>query len=98
VPFPTSDTARFNQRLVLLFVVGVLLLNEPLLSVFSVPAQIGGVPVLYVSLFTIWALLIAVVAYTLHRRPSASSTPASSPPAPGADASRGERGSAQSAA
>lgn len=41
----------------------VLLFNYPLLAVFDVDVRVLGVPVLWVYLFTVWALLIALVAW-----------------------------------
>ena len=51
-----------NQRLVALFLLGCLLFNYPLLSLFNTPAEIFGIPLLYAYIFTIWGLLIALMA------------------------------------
>jgi hypothetical protein len=48
-------------KLVLLFVVGALLLNFPVLAVFNRAATVGGIPVLYVYLFGLWVAGIAAV-------------------------------------
>jgi hypothetical protein len=60
--------SSLRGRLVGLFVAGVLLLNFPLLSLFDRPVSVGGVPLLYVSIFGVWILLIATTA-TLMNRP-----------------------------
>mgnify|MGYP001610456779 CR=1 FL=1 len=51
-----------NQRLVALFLLGCLLFNYPLLSLFNTPAEIFGIPLLYAYIFTVWGLLIALMA------------------------------------
>ena len=51
-----------GERLVPLFVLGLLLFNPPLLSLVDGSGTFGGVPVIYVYLFTIWIGLIAATA------------------------------------
>jgi len=51
-----------NQRLVALFLLGCLLFNYPLLSLFNNPVEIFGIPLLYAYLFAVWGLLIALMA------------------------------------
>lgn len=57
-----------GQRLVALFVFGCLLFNYPVLSLFNVPAEVFGVPVLYAYLFAAWALLVALMAFVVESR------------------------------
>jgi hypothetical protein len=57
-----------NEKLTLLFVVGVLLLNYPVLAIFNRSVAFGGVPVLYLYLFVVWALGIGVVCLLARRR------------------------------
>ena len=57
-----------GQRLVALFVLGCLLFNYPLLSLFNVAADVLGVPVLYAYIFAAWALLVALMALVIERR------------------------------
>ena len=47
-----------------LFLLGVLALNAPILSLFSTGGDVFGAPVLYVYLFAAWAALIALMALT----------------------------------
>lgn len=54
-------------RLALLFMLGVLLFNYPLLALFNVQGSFFGVPVLYAYIFAAWALLIALVAVVMER-------------------------------
>jgi hypothetical protein len=57
-----------KQRLVAVFFGGVLLLFSPVLTLFDRVGLWFGVPVLYVYLFTVWAALIAVMAWITERR------------------------------
>ena len=54
-------------RLAVLFMLGVLLFNYPLLALFNVQGRIFGVPVLYAYIFLAWGLLIALVALVMER-------------------------------
>ena len=55
-----------GQRLVALFLLGCLLLNYPLVSLFAGAAELAGVPLLYVYVFFAWALLIAAMALVVE--------------------------------
>ena len=57
-----------GQRLIALFVLGCLLFNYPVLSLFNAPAEVFGVPVLYAYIFTAWALLVALMALAVESR------------------------------
>ena len=59
-----------GERSLGIFALGLLILNPPLLSIFSVEASLFGLPLLYLYLFGAWGLLIALIA--LNAR---SSTP-----------------------
>jgi hypothetical protein len=56
-----------SQRLVALFLLGVLLFNYPLLALFNRAGEVFGIPVLYASIFVSWALLIALLALVVER-------------------------------
>ena len=51
-----------GERLLALFLLGVLLFSPPMLQIFSVETYFVGVPVLYVYLFVAWAVLIFIAA------------------------------------
>lgn len=51
-----------------LFLLGCLLFNYPLLSLFAGQGEIFGVPLLYAYVFTVWALLIGLMALVVERR------------------------------
>jgi hypothetical protein len=57
-----------RQRLVTVFLLGCFLLNYPLLSLFNKPAEVLGVPLLYIYIFAAWAILIALMAYVIEKR------------------------------
>ena len=61
-------TEAKGQRLIALFVLGCLLFNYPVLSLFNLPAEIFGVPVLYAYIFAAWTLLIALMALAVESR------------------------------
>jgi hypothetical protein len=56
-----------NERLVALFLLGLLLYNYPILTLFNVPRLVLGVPVLYLYLFVAWLGVIVVAALVVHR-------------------------------
>ncbi len=45
------------------FLFAVLALNPPVLSIFSVDVFLFGIPLLYLYLFAVWALIVALVAW-----------------------------------
>jgi hypothetical protein len=55
-----------NERLVALFLLGLLLFNYPLLAMFNTPRLVAGVPLLYVYLFLGWLGVIAVAGAVLR--------------------------------
>lgn len=55
-----------GQRLFALFLIGHLVLNFPILSLFSTDGMVWGIPLLYVYLFFCWALLIAIMALVIE--------------------------------
>jgi len=68
----TVETRRTGERLVALLISGGVLLNFPILSLLRDRGLVAGVPVLYVYLFLVWALLAGATALILRNRPSAS--------------------------
>jgi hypothetical protein len=57
-----------GPRLVALFLLGLLLLNYPLLHLFERPGEVLGIPLLFAYVFSVWALLIALMALVLEKR------------------------------
>lgn len=58
-----------GQRLIAIFAMGAILLNYPVLSLFSRPADVGGIPLLYAYVFIAWTLLIGLIALVVERPP-----------------------------
>jgi hypothetical protein len=52
-----------KQRLVAVFLCGVLLLYSPVISLFAQARLWFGVPILYLYLFAVWGVLVAVMAW-----------------------------------
>jgi predicted permease len=63
-----QQTGAKGQRLIALFILGCLLFNYPVLSLFNVSADALGVPVLYAYIFVAWALLIVLMAFAAESR------------------------------
>lgn len=57
-----------NQHIVALFILGCLLFNYPLLSLFNQAGTILGFPVLYAYLFAAWAVLIGLLALAIEKK------------------------------
>jgi hypothetical protein len=55
-----------HERLVALFLLGVLLFTPPFLGIFNTPDRILGVPSLYLYLFAAWTLLIVLVTLAIE--------------------------------
>lgn len=56
-----------GQRLVAVFLLGCVLLNYPVLILFNRPESMHGVPLLYLYIFGVWALLIGLMAFVIER-------------------------------
>lgn len=82
-----TGPSRANERLLALFLLGMLAFTPPLLSILNSPTRILGVPALFFYLFACWAALILLVALSVRRRGLADDPPdggqeAAEPPAP----------------
>ena len=56
-----------GQRLVAVFMLGWVLVNYPILSIFDVPRAWFGIPVLYLYVFGVWAAAIVLMAWIIER-------------------------------
>ena len=56
-----------SERLVALFILGVLLFSPPFLLIFDNSATLMGIPVLYLYLFVAWAALIGLLALAIEK-------------------------------
>ncbi len=57
-----------GQRLVALFLLGGLLFNFPLLSLFTGSDRVWGIPLIYFYVFAAWAAIILLMALIIERR------------------------------
>ena len=64
----TRDNIK-GRRLAGLFLLGMLLFNFPLLSLFNRPLLVLGVPLLYLYLFVAWWAIIALTLAISRSRP-----------------------------
>jgi hypothetical protein len=55
-----------RQRLVGIFLLGLVLLYSPALTLFDSAAEWGGIPVSYLYLFGVWLLIIVLAALTVE--------------------------------
>jgi len=58
---------KFRDRAIALFILGVLIMNYPMMALFSVNGFVFGVPLLYAYVFSAWLLLIVLVALLVMR-------------------------------
>ena len=59
---------RKIQRLLMLFVFGVLIINYPLLALFNKTVLWFGIPLLYLYLFVFWVIFIMCIAFVTERK------------------------------
>ena len=59
--------AKKGQKL-FMFLLFLVLVSFPVLSIFNVEALFFGLPVLYVYLFTIWLLMVVLLYFTMKRK------------------------------
>ena len=59
---------RKNGRLIALFLVGLVLFNYPILSLFNRPLDVFGIPVLYLYIFFAWCLIIGLIVIATNTR------------------------------
>ncbi len=58
-----------GPRLAAVFLLGSVLLNYPILAIFTRPEKVAGIPLLYGYIFGAWLLLIGLMAWNVeHRR------------------------------
>jgi len=55
-----------GQRLAAVFLMGCVLLNYPILSLFARSEEIAGIPLLYAYVFGAWVLLVVLMALVIE--------------------------------
>jgi hypothetical protein len=56
-----SPDSRKTRRLACVFLLGWVLLNYPILSIFNLSSSWGGIPILYAYVFAAWTLIIGLL-------------------------------------
>jgi len=56
-----------EQRLLILFFVGMFVFNFPALSVLNRNAMFANIPVLYLYIFIAWLVLVGLMAWVVER-------------------------------
>jgi hypothetical protein len=56
-----------GPRLAAIFMMGCILLNYPILSLFGGPREVAGIPLLYAYTFGAWTLLIGLTVLVIER-------------------------------
>lgn len=64
---PSPKRGIRGQRLVCIFLLGVVLFNFPILALFNIGATVFGIPVLFAYLFLAWAALILLMYLVIER-------------------------------
>lgn len=66
-PAITPLDAMKGQRLIMVFLVGVVLLNYPVITIANRAITLGGVPLLYAYLFAVWGVLIVLAGWIVEQ-------------------------------
>ena len=56
-----------NKRLTGLFLLGILLFNYPIISLFNLDTMLLGFPLLYLYLFSTWGFLILLIVIIMEK-------------------------------
>ena len=62
----TPENKKY-KRLIALFLLGLVLLNYPILSLLNIDIRLFGFPLLYLYIFSTWGLLIFLSALATSR-------------------------------
>ena len=67
---PSSDRAEQRRGQRLLFLTGLfwVLLNFPLLAVADYDGRLGGVPVLYLYVLSLWVTVVALTGFLVRKK------------------------------
>lgn len=63
-----SNASLKMQKLIALFILGVIAFNGPFLSLFNRSTTVWGIPVLFFYLFSVWAVLILLTGLVIEYR------------------------------
>lgn len=68
-----------NKRLFCLFLLGCLIFNYPIISLFNHDIFVFGIPILFVYLFCSWALIIIAMIFITRINPKMQTKPTGKP-------------------
>ncbi len=70
------EPSKKSDRMGALFLLGLLLFNPPLLNIFDAGPGVTfiGIPILYLYLFTAWAVLVGLMGLVIERKPKPKSS------------------------
>jgi hypothetical protein len=60
-------SGKTGPLLIAVFAAGVILLDFPILFLFTRPVSVAGIPLLYAYVFVVWTALIGLMAYAIER-------------------------------
>ncbi len=63
-----NRSTHTRQRLAGVFLLGLLLLFSPVLTLFDKAVEWAGIPISYLYLFGVWLILIVLAALTVEQR------------------------------
>ena len=72
------DRKSKTGRLAALFLLGNVLFNYPILTIFNLNLMFFGIPLLYLYIFTVWSALIIAIIYVTQARSQSLSADISS--------------------
>ena len=70
----TKDSIK-NKRLVGLFLLGCIVFNYPLLSLFNLKRMLYGLPLFYLYIFAAWSVMIILLIIVTHRSSTQNKPP-----------------------
>ena len=69
-----SPIRKKIQRILVLFIFGVIAVNYPLLTLFSKSIFVFGIPLLYFYLFAFWLIFILFIGLVVERKKMAKTS------------------------
>lgn len=81
-----------SERLIALFLLGIVLFTPPFLGIFNVATTTAGIPTLYLYLFSAWLALIVLVALAAERSGHLDDATQTGEPAAGEETGEPARG------
>lgn len=58
---PVMSEGNYHNKLIMLFLIALLMLNFPILGIFGEDERLFGIPILYVYIFSTWLGIISLI-------------------------------------